>query len=46
MIMRNLAQESPKSELRLQRYGKKMFWGPIWNFRKVARAISGNIFEN
>jgi hypothetical protein len=23
-----------------------MFWGPIWNFRKVARAISGNIFEN
>jgi hypothetical protein len=41
-----LAQESPKSELRLQRHGEREFRGPICNFWKVARGIFGNIFEN
>jgi hypothetical protein len=36
VILRILAQESPKSELRLQRYGEKKFWGPFCNFWKVA----------
>jgi hypothetical protein len=34
MILRNLVQESPKSELRLQRYGEKKLYGPIYNFWK------------
>jgi hypothetical protein len=24
---------------------RKEFWGPIWNFWKVARAIYGNTFR-
>jgi hypothetical protein len=43
VILRILAQESPKSELRLRRYDEKKLYGPIWNFQKVARAIFGNI---
>jgi hypothetical protein len=41
VILRNWAQVSPKLELRLQRYGDKKLYGPIWNFWKVARAILG-----
>jgi hypothetical protein len=36
--MRILAQELPKSELRLQRYDETKLHGPICNFWKVARA--------
>jgi hypothetical protein len=43
VIMRILAQKSPKSELRLRRYGEKKFWGFFCNFWKVARGIFGNI---
>jgi hypothetical protein len=32
VILRILAQESPKSELQLQRYDKKKLYGPICNF--------------
>jgi hypothetical protein len=38
VILRILGQESPKSELRLRRYGEKKLWGPFYNFWKVARA--------
>jgi hypothetical protein len=34
VILRILAQESPKLELRLQRYGEKKLWGPFYNFWK------------
>jgi hypothetical protein len=44
MIVRILAQESPKSESWLKRHGKKKLWEPNWNFWKVARAIFRNIF--
>jgi hypothetical protein len=37
VILRILAQESPKSELRLQRHGKKKLHGPFCIFWKVAR---------
>jgi hypothetical protein len=37
VIQRILAQESPKSELLLQRYGEKKLLGRICNFWKVAR---------
>jgi hypothetical protein len=37
VILRIWAQKLPKSELRLQRYGKKKFWGTFCNFWKVAR---------
>jgi hypothetical protein len=30
----------------LQRYGDKKLQGPIRNIWKVARAISGDVFEN
>jgi hypothetical protein len=43
VILRILAQESLKSELRLRIYGEKKLYGPIWNFWKVARGIFGNI---
>jgi hypothetical protein len=43
LILSILAQESPKSELRLQRYGVKKLQGPFCNFLKVARGIFGNI---
>jgi hypothetical protein len=46
VILRILAQELPKSELRLRRYGEKKLYGPIWNFWKVYRAIFGITFEN
>jgi hypothetical protein len=42
VILRILAQESLKSELRLKRYGYKKFQGPICNFRKSL----GLILEN
>jgi hypothetical protein len=45
MIMRILVQESQKSELRLQRYGKKKLWGPFRNFWKVARVNLGLFFK-
>jgi hypothetical protein len=38
VILRILVQESPKSELRLRRYGEKKLRGPFCNFWKVARA--------
>jgi hypothetical protein len=54
VIMRILAQESPKSELRLQRYGKKNFsdlfvisnkWlGLIWNYFSNSRGIHENLW--
>jgi hypothetical protein len=34
VILRILVQESPKSELRLRRYGEKKLWEPFCNFRK------------
>jgi hypothetical protein len=34
VILRILAQESPKSELQLQRYGEKKLQGPFCNFWK------------
>jgi hypothetical protein len=37
VILRILAQESPKSELRLQRCGEKKLRGPFCNFWKMAR---------
>jgi hypothetical protein len=37
VILRILAQDSPKSQLRLQRYGDKTLRGPFCNFWKVAR---------
>jgi hypothetical protein len=43
VTQRILAQESLKSELRLQRYGEKKLRGFFWNFWKVARSIFGNI---
>jgi hypothetical protein len=43
VILSILAQESPKSELRLQRYGEKKLRGPFCNFWEVARGIFGNI---
>jgi hypothetical protein len=46
VILIILAQESPKSELWLQRYGEKKLQGPFWNFWKVARAKLEFIFEN
>jgi hypothetical protein len=46
VILRILAQESPTSELRLQRYGEKKLWGHLCNFWKVVRGIFGIIFEN
>jgi hypothetical protein len=46
VILRILKQESPKSELWLQRYGEKKLWGPFCNFWEVARGIFGIIFEN
>jgi hypothetical protein len=45
-ILRILAQESPKLELWLQRYGDNNFGGPICNFCKVGRGISRIIYEN
>jgi hypothetical protein len=39
VILSILAEESPKSELRLQRYGEKKLRGPLCNFWKVARGI-------
>jgi hypothetical protein len=39
VILRILAQESPTSELRLQRYGEKKLWGHLCNFWKVVRDI-------
>jgi hypothetical protein len=45
VILRILVQESPKSELRLQRYGEKKLWGPFCNFWEVARGIFGNILK-
>jgi hypothetical protein len=44
-ILRILAQESSKSELRLQRYGEKKLRGPFCNFWEVARGIFGNILK-
>jgi hypothetical protein len=46
VILRILAQESPKSELRLRRYGEKKLRGPFCNFWKVARAKVELIFKN
>jgi hypothetical protein len=46
VILRILAQESPKLELRLGRYSEKKLRGPFCNFWKVARGIFGIIFEN
>jgi hypothetical protein len=43
VILSILAQESPKSELRLQRYGEKKLRGPFCNFWEVAKGIFGNI---
>jgi hypothetical protein len=43
VILRILAQESSKSELRLRRYGEKKLRGFFCNFWKVARGIFGNI---
>jgi hypothetical protein len=37
VILRILAQESPKSELQLQRCGKNKLQGPVCNFWKMAR---------
>jgi hypothetical protein len=34
VILIILAQESPKSELQLQRYDEKKLWGPFCNFWK------------
>jgi hypothetical protein len=34
VILRILAQESPKSELRLRRYDEKKLRGPFYNFWK------------
>jgi hypothetical protein len=34
VILKILAQESPKSELWLQRYGEKKLHGPFYNFWK------------
>jgi hypothetical protein len=45
VILRILAQESPKSELRLQRYDEKKLRGPICNFWKWLGLIS-NYFLN
>jgi hypothetical protein len=45
VILSILAQESPKSKLRLQRYGKKKLQGPFCNFWEVARGIFGNILK-
>jgi hypothetical protein len=42
---RILAQESPKSQLRLRRYGEKKLRGFFCNFWKVTRDIFGNILK-
>jgi hypothetical protein len=34
VILKNLALESPDSELRLKRYDGKEFEGPNWNYGK------------
>jgi hypothetical protein len=44
-ILRILAQESSKLELRLQRYGEKKLWTPFCNFWKVARVNLELIFK-
>jgi hypothetical protein len=54
VILRILAQESPKSELRLQRYGEKSFsdlfiiskkWiGFIWNYFSNSRGLHENLW--
>jgi hypothetical protein len=35
VILRILTQESPDSELRLERYERKKFRGQNWNFRSL-----------
>jgi hypothetical protein len=44
VILRILAQQLPKSELRLQRQRKEVA-GPFCNFWEVARGIFGNILK-
>jgi hypothetical protein len=45
VTLRILAQELPKSELRLRRYGEKNLRGPFCNFWKVARVNLELIFK-
>jgi hypothetical protein len=45
VILSILAQELPKLELQLKRYGEKKLQGPFCNFWEVARGIFGNILK-